>query len=573
MNSLDPRNLNSLWSSVMVETWGREGLAHAVISPGSRSTPLAIALARAEAVNATPVVDERSAGFFALGIARRTHRPVLLLCTSGSAGAHYLPAVIEAHETGVPLIVVTADRPPELRDCAAGQTIDQHRLFGRYASWYHELSLPGLDLQRFAYLRQTTRQAWQRALAEGPVHLNAPFRDPLPPTADDGAAARFATQLPDSFFEVPEAPLISAGSFKLNQRVTTQRGLIIAGPAMPENPAAYSAHILGISQATGWPILADALSPLRQCAAASGPVVAGYDAILRDDKLAQELTPRYVMALESWPTSKVLRTWLERSQAEMVMVSPRLGSRDAVHGRTREITASPLALQIEGNKPKDATYAEAWTRAESRVQAKLADWMNSESARGFEGQFTFALSQALPDHTDLVVANSMPVRDVEYFWPVSDRGLRVFSSRGANGIDGTLSTALGIAHQSTRPACLLTGDLAFLHDSNGLLIAKDLVGSLTVVLINNQGGGIFEHLPVAEFEPPFERYFGTPPAVDFAALCAAHRISHRVLCDVSELRKSLAQPVPGLRVLECRTDRKHDAATRKRLLRELARLS
>lgn len=573
MSSLDTRNLNSLWASVFVETLVREGLQHAVISPGSRSTPLTIAFANSSEVDATPVVDERSAAFFALGIARRTHRPVVLLCTSGSAGAHYLPALIEAHETGVPLIVITADRPPELRDCASGQTIDQHRLFGRYAHWYHEMALPELDRKLFAYLRQTARQAWSRAGGKGPIHLNAPFRDPLPPIADEGEAAQFAEQIDESFFAIPDMPKIQAGAVRFDQRITTQRGLIIAGPAMPANTEAYVAHILALSETTGWPILADALSPLRQGAIESSNVIAGYDIILRNETLARDLAPRYVVALESWPTSKVLRNWLENSQSEMVMVSEREGSRDAIHGRTREITASPMALHIEGTPPKGRDYAKSWLDADAHVRANLNAWMQSDRAGAFEGSLSHALSSGIPGNADLVVASSMPVRDVEYFWPKTDRGLRIFSSRGANGIDGTLSTALGVAHDSDRPVFLLTGDLAFLHDANGLLVAREFKGSLTVLLINNSGGGIFEHLPIAKFEPPFERYFGTSQSVNFGALCLAHGVDHTVLETLTDLLSLINHTSPGLRVIEYRTDRKKDAATRKRLLRDLSRVS
>ncbi|MGY8718107.1 MAG: 2-succinyl-5-enolpyruvyl-6-hydroxy-3-cyclohexene-1-carboxylic-acid synthase, partial [Verrucomicrobiia bacterium] len=257
----------------------------------------------------------------------------------------------------MPLIVITADRPPELRDCASGQTIDQHRLFGKYANWYHEMAVPELDGKLFAYLRQTTRQAWTRANTNGPVHLNTPFRDPLPPVADEGAAKKFSEQLDEGFFAIPDLPEIQTGAVRFVQRITTQRGLIIAGPAMPADPAAYVAHILSLSATTGWPILADALSPLRQGAAVSSNVIAGYDIILRNEALARDLNPRYVVALESWPTSKALRNWLESSQAEMVMVSEREGSRDAVHGRTREITASPMALQIDGHTSNLGSFA------------------------------------------------------------------------------------------------------------------------------------------------------------------------------------------------------------------------
>ncbi|MDA7916603.1 2-succinyl-5-enolpyruvyl-6-hydroxy-3-cyclohexene-1-carboxylic-acid synthase [bacterium] len=571
MNNLDARNLNSLWSSTMVETWARSGLKRAVISPGSRSTPLAVALAQHPDIDAIPVVDERSAAFFGLGMARSTHTPVVLLCTSGSAGAHYLPAMIEAKETGVPLIAVTADRPPEMRECASGQTIDQHRLFGNYATWYHELALPELDEGRFNYLRQITRQAFTRSQQEGPVHLNLPFRDPLPPVSDGGTAEKWLAKLPADFFELAPAPDWERSKARLRQRLTTQRGVIVAGPAMPEDPAAYAAHILGLSSATGWPILADALSPLRQHASEGANVVSAYDIILRDAKVARDLTPRFVVCLESWPTSKVLRTWLEESQSEMLMISERSGSRDAVHGRTREITASPLNLEIESSSEASQGFAREWQAAENRVREKIETWMTSDAAAGFEGKSTHALSATIPADSNLVVASSMPVRDLEYFWPTTNRGIQVYASRGANGIDGTLSTALGVAHASDRPTVLLTGDLAFLHDANGLMSARELDGSLTVILINNSGGRIFEHLPIGEFDPPFERFFGTPPTVDFAQLCAAHDVSHRLVSDVSEASLQGEFEAPGLRIWEVRTDGKKDAATRKRLLRDLAR--
>ena len=345
----------------------------------------------------------------------------------------------------------------------------------------------------------------------------------------------------------------------------------MAGPAIPEDPAAYAAHILGLSSATGWPILADALSPLRQHASEGANVVSAYDIILRDAKVARDLTPRFVVCLESWPTSKVLRTWLEESQSEMLMISERSGSRDAVHGRTREITASPLNLEIESSSEASQGFAREWQAAENRVREKIETWMTSDAAAGFEGKSTHALSATIPADSNLVVASSMPVRDLEYFWPTTNRGIHVYASRGANGIDGTLSTAMGVAHASDRPTVLLTGDLAFLHDANGLMSARELDGSLTVILINNSGGRIFEHLPIAEFDPPFERFFGTPPTVDFAQLCAAHNISHRLVSDVSEASLQGEFGAPGLRIWEVRTDGKKDAATRKRLLRDSAR--
>jgi len=562
---LDFRNTNALWGSVVAETLVRCGVKQAVISPGSRSTPLTLAFAAHPQLEAIPVLDERSAAFFALGLAKRSRRPVVLLCTSGTAGANYYPAVIEAQESGVPLLVITADRPPEMRACASGQTIDQQKLFGAHVNFYHELAVPEAKLPLLAYLRQTVAHAVERTLqpGPGPVHLNAPFRDPLPPV-EDGSAQGLTVEITGEFFShlTEAAPAVSHAI--LWQRPVSTRGLIIAGADAPADPEKYAANIRALATALGWPVLADGISVLRHHAGPDAPIVTTYDTILRNEKLARELTPRTVLCLGNWPTSKVLRQWLERSGAEIVLVSPRADNRDALHGRTRQLRAGAESLAVEKGGTTDPAWLAAWRQADATVGAALRTAPRAEEGV-FEGDVTLALAAALPPSTPVFVASSMPVRDVEYFWPANDSRRPFYFNRGANGIDGTLSAALGIAHGG-QPAVLLTGDLAFLHDANGLLLAPKLRGSLTVVLINNRGGGIFEHLPVAQFEPPFEEYFATPQSVDFEKICAAHGVEHVAVRGLARLTTLLTTlPAQGIRVLEVTTDRKRDAALRKKL--------
>ncbi len=560
---LDFRNTNSLWAGVMVETLHRLGLRHAVISPGSRSTPLTFQFARHPGIESIPVLDERSAAFFALGLARRSHRPVVLLCTSGTAGANYFSAVIEAQESGVPLLVITADRPPEMRECRSGQTIDQQKLFGAHVNFYHELAVPAASLHLLRYLRQTTAHAWERTRwpCAGPVHLNAPFRDPLAPV-EDGKTARLRDGLKEKRFFAGLAPAPRT-TVTLRGRVRLGgRGVIVAGQVRPADPPAYAKAVGRISRRLGWPVLADTLSPLRNYARLVPNLVTAYDTLARSPRLMQELQPARVLCLHDWPVSKALRHWVDVADAEVTFVRSHGQNPDALHGRTRVLRCrvEELAARLQaGAKPRG--WLAAWRRASRQAAASIArqlgalDWM-------FEGKAAGLLPGLLPKGTPVFVANSMPVRDLDFFWPANNRGHVVHCNRGANGIDGTLSTALGVAHGAA-PAVLLTGDLALLHDTNGFLNARKLRGSLTIVLINNHGGGIFEHLPVAHFHPPFEEFFATPQAVDFKRLSSAYGIAHTAVRDWRQFARLLAKlPARGVRVLELRTDRKRDAAFR-----------
>jgi len=570
-STLDFRNINALWCSVLVETLARSGVAQAVISPGSRSTPLTMALVRHTKIEVIPVLDERSAAFFALGLARQHHRPTVLVCTSGTAGANYFPAVIEAQESGVPLLVITADRPPEMRECSSGQTIDQQKLFGAHVNWFHELAVPEAKRELLGYLRQTVSHAVVRTMQpeHGPVHLNAPFRDPLVPV-EDGTCAMLSGTIDAEFFAmlVPVTPVVFSGGLPELPRV--KRGVIVAGPCQPMNPAQYAGVVELLAHKTGWPVLADSLSPLRGYAAPGQPFVSAYDVLARNKALMEDLRPEFILCLGGWPISKPLREWIGQLDVPIWIASETVKNRDALHGRTRSFQADvEMLVAALPDRETDLEYCSDWTRTDALVRAAIeekllnVDWM-------FEGKAAWLLSRHLPGDTPVFVANSMPVRDLEYFWEPNDRGCPIYFNRGANGIDGTLSTAIGIAH-GNKPALLLTGDLALLHDTNGFLLRPKLRGSLTIVLINNRGGGIFQHLSVAEFNPPFEEFFATPQEVDFAKLAVAYGAEHVVVKDWPHFASLIASlPESGVRVLELATDRKRDAAFRKELLAAVA---
>ncbi|MEH2409041.1 2-succinyl-5-enolpyruvyl-6-hydroxy-3-cyclohexene-1-carboxylic-acid synthase [Nostoc sp.] len=579
------KNINQLWAYILTETLKRLGLTCAIICPGSRSTPLVVAFAQqVPEIEAISILDERSAAFFALGQAQATGRPVVLVCTSGTAGANFYSAVIEASYSRVPLLILTTDRPLELRDCHSGQTIDQLRLYGNYPNWQTELALPSADIGMLAYLRQMVIHSWERAQTptKGPVHLNIPFRDPLAPLPDGTDLSYLQSQFqPEDFFAgivnttpcpmtsdaplggtprphwLPHAPCPMPKEWK-----ECDRGIIIAGVAQPQQPEEYCRAIAQLSQALKWPVLAEGLSPVRNYAELNPYLISTYDLILRNQQLAKQLAPKMVIQVGEMPTSKELRTWIDATQPRRWIIDPSDQNLDPLHGRTTHLRISVEDIKAEErNLSFSSDYGKKWCDAEAKVRL-VVDQTMGKIDEIIESKAAWLISQILPPGTPLFIANSMPVRDVEYFWKPNNLGVRSHFNRGANGIDGTLSTALGIAHRQ-QSSVMLTGDLALLHDTNGFLIRNKFVGHLTIVLINNNGGGIFEMLPIAKFDPPFEEFFGTPQDIDFAQLCATYNVQHELITSWQQLQQRLNPlPIMGTRVLEVRTNRKADAKWR-----------
>ncbi len=570
---IDFRNINTLWASILIETLHHCGLTMAVICPGSRSTPLTIAFVNHPQITTVPILDERSAAFFALGRAKKTGLPTVLVCTSGTAGANFYPAAIEAKESGVPLIILTADRPAELRNCHAGQTIDQVKLYGNLPNWQCELALPEAELGMLHYLRQNIVQAWEQSLfpTPGVVHLNLPFREPLTPI-EQPELKELSHNFPGEDFFAPVASPLVINRSKFNlpwHDWQNKAGIIIAGIAQPQDPQAYSQAIALLAQVLSFPVLAEALSPVRNYAALNPYLISTYDAILRHD--SQNLLPEVVIQIGELPTSKQLRNWLQQINIQRWIIEPRIENFDPLHGKTIHIHGDleQIVQNLDSSiKPCfPSNYCQEWCELEAKTRTNLDQTLASLEVI-HEGKAAWLLSGNLPTATPIFIANSMSVRHAEYFWQPNDRQLVPYFNRGANGIDGTLSTALGMAYGDA--GVLLTGDLALLHDTNGFLIHRQFQGHLTIVVINNNGGGIFEMLPIANldsFTSKFEEYFATPQSVNLSQLCAAYNLEHQLITSWQQLEKLLQTlPTKGIRILELTCDRLQDAAWLKQMM-------
>jgi 2-succinyl-5-enolpyruvyl-6-hydroxy-3-cyclohexene-1-carboxylate synthase len=498
------------------------GVAAAFVCPGSRSTPLALAVAEQD-LRHTVHIDERSAAFHALGFAKATGKPVLLLCTSGTAGANFLPAVAEASHARVPLIVLTADRPPELRAWGAAQTMEQRTLFAGFARWTEEAPCPSERNAEVAYARALARRAVIEATgpAPGPVHLNLPFREPLlpgsvgePPTQ----ACKDATA-PDAGVRLEHD--VSASIASELRRIA--RGVLVFGPDTWDPGLASAAHAL--ATCLGWPILADPASGLRAGPPLDGRVIHCADLLLRDADVAASLRPDLIVRFGGQPTSASVGAWMARhAAADVWLVDPAAGFRDPQHRASRMLRSGSRQFCLETTTAGVPTAAAgawllAWQHADRVTRAAVATALDAES-RLLTPHIVRALWSGLPDGAALYAANSMAIRDVDMFAGPRAGELRLLASRGVNGIDGQVSAALGAAAALRRPTVLWCGDLALLHDVSGLLAGRLRAVDLTIVVSNDDGGGIFEYLPAARLvpRPLFEDLFAVPHGLDLREL-------------------------------------------------------
>jgi 2-succinyl-5-enolpyruvyl-6-hydroxy-3-cyclohexene-1-carboxylate synthase len=556
------RDANTAFARTLVDEWARAGVRHACVAPGSRNAPLALALVEDGRLRVHVHLDERSAAFYALGCARASGQPAVVCCTSGTAAAHLHPAVLEAAHGRVPLLVCTADRPPELRDTGAGQTINQVGLYGDAPRWSIDVEAPTDRAEIGSWWRALAARAVASALGPpaGPVHLNLAFREPLAPTgAELVDAPGRADGRPWTVTTRPVRTADSATGERLAQTIRdVPKGLLVAGWGSDLNPAL----VTRFARASGWPVLADALSGLRACDGA----VSTYDSLLRVDDFAAAHRPDLVVRAGAPSTSATATRWLATVEAQWLL-DPDDRWLDPSHTATERIAvdANALLADLLARLPtpgRESSWARDWGDADRRARDAIAEQLGG-SEDPFEGRIARDVVAALPPAATLVVGSSMPVRDVETFAePRADT--RVLANRGVNGIDGFASTTLGVAAASPGAVVGLTGDLSFLHDTNGLLGARDRDLNVTFVVVDNQGGGIFSFLPYEQRVAPehFELVFGTPPAVDIADVARTYGLAVGEVEKASDLAPAVREALAagGVRIVRVRTDRSVNVA-------------
>ncbi len=535
--------------AALVDELYRLGVREVVISPGSRSTPLAVLFCEHE-FEVYVNIDERSAGFFALGMAKEKERPVVLVCTSGSAVAHYFSAVIEAAYSKVPLIILTADRPHELRQVGAPQAIDQIKIYHEYAKYYEELALPEETEYMYRYVRTVAQKAYVSAMSDayGVAHINVPLREPLLPDLNSVdfnlGRSKYPFQLMNQWMKNDCRFTMDGIDGSVFQ---DKKGIIICGG---DAYADYHREILALAERLKTPVLADPISNFRNYD--HEQIIDSYDAFLKNDDLKEGLKPEFIIHFGQAPVSKRLQQFIAMYRDVLyVQVGESFQYRNPSLSINRFIIARPGdfagSICVQNT---DSAYLSQWRHYQIEMRQRM-NLARNESCL-FEGKLVQSLQDMLPVGSRLVAANSMAIRDIDYFWEARRQNIKLLCNRGANGIDGVVSTALGVS-TCRQPTVLLTGDLAFYHDLNGLLVGKTHRLNLIIIVLNNNGGGIFKYLPQSQSKH-FEYLFMTPHSMDFSGLQALYEITYFEPTDYAafEYDFKAALTIEGVKVVNVR---------------------
>lgn len=557
--------------AALVDEFYQLGVRHAVFSPGSRSTTMAMLFKEHEGFETYMNIDERSASFMALGIAKVHKEPTVLVCTSGSAVAHYLPAILEAQYSGVPLIVLSADRPHTLLYVGAPQTVDQHKIFGTAVNYFEELAVPQ-ESHYYTYPRQVARKSYMKAMdiKKGPVHINVPLFEPLVPELSrnhfEAGRSSFKVVKPNyssvfgcdnrkNLTHINNAINIAHGNdgtTEINDLLERyERILILAGPQIDIDEANT---IRFFGEALQAPILADPLSNVRGCNTSDG-VISTYDALLAGQALWHELKPDCVIQFGQIVVSKrvqqMIASWTD---VEYIEVNPTMDSMNPTGKTTMHVQASiDVFTHLYGKNNNSDKYLKLWQRLEQEGKKQLSTAIDEPHC--FEGRTIRELQEHIPEDGQVFVANSMTIRDFDYFWFSGVSKAVLYGNRGVNGIDGTISTALGLAANG-RPTYLVTGDLSLFHDLNGLAVAKTHNLNLTIILHNNDGGGIFEYLP-QKGTKHFDYLFSTSQGLDYSGAARLYGCGYTKLTYPYELQAALAAASieQGVHIIEIPTSR------------------
>ena len=566
--------------AAFVDELARCGLKHVNVCPGSRSTPLAVLFHQHPALRTWTHLDERSAAYFALGQAKAGRQPAAVLGTSGTATLNFAPAVAEAFYGRVPLLVLTADRPPELQDVGATQTIRQTQLYGRHVKKSIEMSLPEGGPEALRYVRATAGRAVADSMAAsaGPVHVNFPFREPLIPVPGERAPGGPPFGPSVSVIHGPQTLPASTAVDLAGDLRRAQRGLIVCGP---QDDPAFPAAIVRLGRMLHFPVLADVLSQVRRGAHAKN-LIDGYDAFLRDPRIAADLVPDLVLRFGATPVSKPLQQYLQGLQSSrQLLIAPADDLHDPALAATDRVQVDPHAFceamfsQLTGTGEPDDSRSDwefAWERLNDRTRWALNDCLTDNPTLSEPGVI-HELGSLLPLGATLFAGNSMPVRDLDSFCFANSRPARFLANRGASGIDGVVSTALGASSVSAPPCVLVIGDLSLYHDMNGLLAAGKHGLHATVVVLHNDGGGIFSFLPQAEAVESFEELFGTPQGLDFRHAARLYGLDYCEANSGPELRGALEASFrrPGVSLIVVHTDREGNVRLHRRLWQAVSR--